>query len=267
MSDISIVFFSCMALGCLVGFLAGLLGIGGGLIIVPVLSYLLLALNLVPADQAMVVAIATSLASIIFTSSSSAYAHHKNQNIPWKIAPWVLVGVSVGALLSGVIATGISNDTLQLIFASCVIFIALRMILPHQPKAQSALPHGSILTLGTSVIGAVSGMVGIGGGALLVPFLTHFKLDMRKAIGCAALSGILIATFGVVGYISLGLQYHDVSEGFIGFVYLPALIGIVLTSAFFAQFGAKAAQYLPVKIIKRIFAALLVIVAIRMLSS
>lgn len=267
MSDLTIIFLCCLVLGCLVGFLAGLLGIGGGLIIVPVLSYLLVLLDLVPQHEAMLIAIATSLASIIFTSSSSAYAHQKNQNIPWDIAPWVLGGVSIGALLSGVIATGISNDSLQLIFACCVIFIAARMILSNSNKAQSALPHGSILTMGTSVIGAISGMVGIGGGALLVPFLTYFQLDMRKAIGCAALSGILIATFGVIGFISVGLNHHQLSEGFIGYVYLPALIGIVSTSAFFAQFGAKAAQYLPVKVIKRIFAALLVLVAIRMLIS
>lgn len=267
MSDIIIIFLSCLALGCLVGFLAGLLGIGGGLIIVPVLSFLLLTFEVVAPEQSMLVAIATSLSSIIFTSSSSAYAHHKNQNIPWEIAPWVLVGVSVGALLSGVIAIGISTNTLQFIFASCVFFIAARMVLPINSSKQASLPHSSVLTLGTGVIGAVSGMVGIGGGALLVPFLTHFKFDMRKAIGCAALSGILIASFGVLGFVSLGLHQYALKDGFIGYVYLPALFGIVVTSALFAQIGAKAAQFLPIKIIKRIFAGLLVIVAIRMLSS
>jgi uncharacterized membrane protein YfcA len=267
MSDITVIFLSCLVLGCIAGFLAGLLGIGGGLIIVPVLSYLILTLQLVPAEHAMLVAIATSLASIVFTSSSAAFAHHKNNNMPWQIAPWVLSGVSVGALLSGVIATDINKDTLQFIFASCVIFIALRMILPTKSKQQSSLPHGIILASATSVIGIISGMVGIGGGALLVPFLTHFKLDMRKAIGCASLSGIFIATFGVIGFIVLGFNQFSLQQGFLGYVYLPALIGIVTTSAFMAQFGAKAAQFLPVKIIKRIFAALLVCVAIRMLTS
>ncbi len=265
MNELLSIVLICGVLGCVVGFLAGLLGIGGGLIIVPVLSVLLTSFKVVDAEQAMLIAIATSLASIIFTSTSSAIAHHKHGNIPWHIAPWVLIGVSLGALFSGFVATGIDHITLEWVFALCVFFIASRMTFPALQTASRPLPSGPIITGLTSVIGGLSGMIGIGGGALLVPFLNYFQIDMKKAIGCAALSGILIALFGTVGFIYAGWQFAALSNGFVGYVYLPALFGIVVTSAIFAQLGAKATQYLPVAMIKKIFALILVLVAIKML--
>ncbi|ATC95574.1 sulfite exporter TauE/SafE family protein [Pseudoalteromonas tunicata] len=263
---ISIITF-CALLGCIVGFLAGLLGIGGGLIIVPALCFLLVKFHVLTSDHVFVVAIATSLASIIFTSTSSAFAHHKNHNIPWDIAPAVLVGVAVGALLSGFLASFIPVQFLKSVFAISVVFIALRMMLSRPSKIVRTLPNRLILTTSTAVLGGVSGLIGIGGGALLVPFLTFFSVNMKKAIGCSAASGIVIAVFGTIGYVSSGLSTTNLDDGFVGFVYLPALFGIVVTSAIFAQLGAKATHYLPVGMIKKIFALLLVIVAIRMLFS
>lgn len=265
MTDLISILLICGLLGCVVGFLAGLLGIGGGLIIVPALTALLTAFSVVEVEQAMLIAIATSLASIMFTSSSSALAHHRHGNIPWLITPWVLSGVAFGALLSGFFAQKIAHQLLELIFAICVVFIAIRMSLKVKPSNDRALPKGPVLGLSTSLIGGLSGLIGIGGGALLVPYLSFFKLDMKKAIGCSALSGIVIAFFGTVGFVSSGWQLSRFSEGFIGYVYLPALFGIVVTSAIFAQLGAKATQYLPVTTIRRIFAVLLVVIALKML--
>ena len=269
MHDLVILIISCALLGCVVGFLAGLLGIGGGLIIVPVLSSLLVHFNVVAVDHVLVIAIATSLASILFTSTSSALAHHKNQNVPWEIAPWVMSGVGLGALISGFAASLIPEQLLRIVFAVSVMFIAARMVLSarNKPVAVKPMPRGPIIGAISAVMGGLSGLIGIGGGALIVPLLHYFSVDIKKAIGCAAACGIVIALFGSVGYISAGWQVTDLQHGFAGFVYLPALLGIVITSWFMAPIGAKATHYLPVSTIKKVFAVLLVIIALQMVFS
>ncbi|WP_105200732.1 MULTISPECIES: sulfite exporter TauE/SafE family protein [unclassified Pseudoalteromonas] len=268
MADLIWLFILCMALGSVVGFLAGLLGIGGGLLIVPALSALLVHFNVTDVEHVLVIAIATSLASILFTSTSSALAHHRNQNVPWEVAPAVLFGVSTGALISGFMASYIPQQGLKAIFAVAVIFIAMRMIYSsHRATSTRPMPSDVVILGSTSVLGALSGLIGIGGGALLVPLLNYFSVDMKKAIGCAAVSGIAIALFGCLGYIASGWQVQDIGDGFVGFVYVPALAGIVATSWFTAPFGARATHYLPVSHIKKIFALLLVIIALRMVFS
>ena len=269
MYDLGLLVASCALLGCIVGFLAGLLGIGGGLIIVPVLSTLLLSFNVTSADHVLVIAIATSLASILFTSTSSALAHHKNDNVPWAIAPWVMSGVALGALISGFAASLIPEQILRTVFAISVVFIAARMVLSarNKPMSEKPLPAGPILGGISAIMGGLSGLIGIGGGALIVPMLNYFSVDIKKAIGCAAACGIVIALFGSIGYISAGWHVTDLEHGFAGFVYLPALFGIVITSWFVAPIGAKATHYLPVNTIKKVFAVLLVVIAIKMVFS
>ncbi|WP_440055580.1 sulfite exporter TauE/SafE family protein [Pseudoalteromonas sp. T1lg65] len=267
MESILLIVFLCAILGCGVGFLAGLLGIGGGLLIVPILSWILSYFEIIPQQQVVLVAIATSLASIIFTSTASAKAHHKNANVPWHIAPWVMVGVAIGALASGFAAVLLPEKLVRWIFVVSVIVIAAKMAWSSRkpPKSDRPLPSGPVLALLTSVMGALSAMIGIGGGALIVPLLTFFSLDMKKAIGCASASGIVIAIFGSFGYIASGSGHVDIEHGFLGFVYLPALLGIVVTSWFMAPVGAKATHHLPVTTIKKVFSALLVIIAGNML--
>jgi len=268
MSDLIVLIIYCAILGSGVGFLAGLLGIGGGLVIVPILSMILLHFNALPPEQVVVVAIATSLASILFTSTSSAIAHHKNGNVPWNIAPWVMVGVAFGALISGFMAALLPEHVVRLVFAVSVVLIALKMIFSGKSDSAIArpLPNKGLLSVYTTITGGLSAMIGIGGGAVLVPLLTFFSVDMKKAIGCASASGIVIALFGSMGYISSGSQLFSLKEGFAGFVYLPALLGIVCTSWFTAPLGAKATHYLPVSTIKKIFAGLLIIMAINMFT-
>ncbi|QTL33971.1 MULTISPECIES: sulfite exporter TauE/SafE family protein [Pseudoalteromonas] len=259
---------SCALLGCIVGFLAGLLGIGGGLIIVPVLSAILLYFEVLADEHVIVVAIATSLASILFTSTSSALAHHRNHNVPWEIAPWVMTGVAVGALVSGFMVALIPVHWVKWTFVISVLLIAAKMVFSTRPgkaKKTRDLPSGPVLTGITSLMGALSAMIGIGGGVLIVPLLSYFGVDMRKAIGCAAVSGIVIALFGSIGYVVSGGQALKLTDGFAGFVYLPALFGIVLTSWFVAPLGAKATHTLPVPVIKKVFALLLVVIAGKML--
>jgi uncharacterized membrane protein YfcA len=268
MNDLLLVVLSCAILGSGVGFLAGLLGIGGGLIIVPVLSAILLHFNILPTEQVVIAAIATSLASILFTSTSSAIAHHKNGNVPWQVAPWIMSGVALGALISGFLAAMLPEAIVRIIFSVCVVLIALKMLYSSRKTATPptrVLPSGPVLTFLTSITGGLSAMIGIGGGALLVPLLTFFSMDMKKAIGCASACGIVIALFGSLGYISAGSKHFDLAHGFAGFVYLPALLGIVSTSWFMAPIGAKSTQYLPVSTIKKIFAALLLVIAANMI--
>ena len=267
MSELIMLILYCALLGSGVGFLAGLLGIGGGLVIVPVLSIILLHFEILPAEQVVIAAIATSLASILFTSTSSAIAHHKNGNVPWTLAPWVMTGVALGALISGFIAALLPEQVVRLVLAVTVVLIAIKMFVSNkrEPSVERDMPNKGVLTIMTTITGGLSAMIGIGGGALLVPLLTFFSVDMKKAIGCASACGIVIALFGSIGYISSGSGHFALEDGFAGFVYLPALFGIICTSWFTAPLGAKATHHLPVSLIKKIFAALLLVTAVKMI--
>lgn len=269
MSELLLLIFYCALLGSGVGFLAGLLGIGGGLVIVPILSSILLHFEVLPTEQVVVAAIATSLASILFTSTSSAIAHHKNGNVPWELAPWIMTGVAFGALISGFMAALLPEQIVRIVFAVSVVLIALKMFLSSKKDAPTdrKMPNKGLLSVFTTITGGLSAMIGIGGGALLVPLLTFFSLDMKKAIGCASACGIVIALFGSIGYISSGSAHFSLADGFAGFVYLPALAGIVCTSWFTAPLGAKSTQTLPVSTIKKIFSILLLIMAVKMAMS
>ncbi|TMN89538.1 permease [Pseudoalteromonas phenolica] len=267
MSELILLVLYCALLGSVVGFLAGLLGIGGGLVIVPILSIILLHFEVLPVEQVVVAAIATSLASILFTSTSSAIAHHKSGNVPWELAPWIMTGVALGALISGFMAALLPEHIVRIVFAVSVVLIALKMFLSSKTDTPSerTLPNKGVLTTLTTITGGLSAMIGIGGGALLVPLLSFFSVDMKKAIGCASACGIVIALFGSIGYISSGSSHFALTDGFAGFVYLPALLGIVCTSWFTAPLGAKATQHLPVTTIKKFFSFLLVAMAANMM--
>lgn len=267
MNELLVLLIGCALLGCVAGFLAGLLGIGGGLVIVPVLSWLLLYFDILPSDQVVIVAVATSLASILFTSTSSALAHHKNGNVPWYLAPWVMTGVALGALISGFLAALLPEQAVRIVFAVSASLIALKMLYSssqREPAKERQMPNKALLTVFTAITGGLSAIIGIGGGALMVPLLNFFSIPIKKAIGCASACGIIIALFGSIGYISSGSRYFSWSDGFAGFVYVPALLGIVCTSWFTAPLGAKATQVLPVSTIKKIFAALLIVMAANM---
>jgi uncharacterized membrane protein YfcA len=234
-----------------VGLLAGLLGIGGGLIIVPVLVVLLPAFDVIPAEHAMVVAIATSLASIIITSVSSVRAHHKRNNVSWSIALPVMLGAGLGALLVGYLAHNLTGKTLQLIFGVAVGLLALRMLISRSAVGKAALPGLILLGSLAALLGSFAALLGIGGGALIVPMLNYFSVD--------------IAVFGTLGYVSAGWQHYQLSAGFIGYIYLPALLGVISTSIFTTSIGASLTQKLPVITIKRVFGIFLLVVSARMI--
>lgn len=258
------VFLACALLGAVVGFFAGLLGIGGGLIIVPVLVYLLPLLG-ISAELAFPMALATSLASIIFTSTSAAFAHHKNGNIPWPIAKQLVISVAIGAMLGAVIAGMLSLKALTLIFASAVLVLAAYMFLSIKVERSVGLPSNWVLQLIGLFTGVLASLMGIAGGAILVPILMYCSLSMRQAIGVATASGIIVALFGALGYVIIGFGQSDLPPWSIGYIYLPALLGIVLTSSLFAPLGVKAGTKLSLLYLKKGFALFLMLVAIKMM--
>ncbi len=266
MDSLLTVFFICLALGSFVGFMAGLLGIGGGLIVVPALLYILPSVG-IHSSQLPHIAIATSLAAIILTSISSARAHHQRGNVPWGLFRTMLPGIVLGALMSGFIAEQIPAATLKQGFAMFVILMAIQMAYPFKAESDRALPHPVILFVVAVIIAVIAGLMGIGGGVLLVPFLTFFGLEMRKAVGFSAATGLLISLSGSLGYIIAGFNAPDLPNGTLGYVFLPALFGLVLTSIFMAPVGVKAASTWPTPVLKKIFAVFLFCVGLKLVLS
>lgn len=259
-----IFFISCVFLGAFAGFLAGLLGIGGGLIVVPVLVYLLPLIN-VSNEVIMPMALATSLAAIVVTSTSATLAHNKNNNIPWKITNPLMFTVAFGALLGAFIADLLSAEALTNFFAIAVIVLASYMLASIRFRNTKTLPSKLKLQCICFMTGIVASLTGMAGGAILVPVLTYFGMPLRNCIGIATVCGVMVAFFGSLGYIISGLDNTLLPKWSVGYVYLPALLGIVLTSSFFAPVGVKFASNLPVQTLKKIFAVFLILVALKMI--
>ncbi|WP_144210195.1 sulfite exporter TauE/SafE family protein [Shewanella donghaensis] len=266
MDNILLVFSICLGLGTIVGFMAGLLGIGGGLIIVPALLYLLPWVG-IESTQLTHVAIATSLASIILTSFSSALAHHKRGNVPWTLFKPMFPGIVVGALASGFISEQIASEHLQQAFSVFVVLMAIQMAFPFKPKANPKVPAFAAMFIVSMIIAVIAGLMGIGGGVLLVPFLSYCGLQMRQAVGFSSATGFLIAMAGTVGYVVAGLNTPDLPQGTVGFIYLPALVGIVISSMLVAPLGVKAASVWPTPLLKKIFAIFLMVVGLKLALS
>ena len=250
-------------LGLLVGFVAGLLGVGGGLIIVPVLIFLLHAQGLAVGMEPQV-ALGTSLASILFTSLSSVRAHHRHGAVVWPLVRRITPGIVVGTLAGAVLAAQMSAYSLKVFFVAFLFYAAIQMWLDFKPAPHRELPGRIGTTLAGSVIGAVSSWVGIGGGTLSVPFMLWHNVSLHRAIATSAAIGFPIAIAGAAGYVLGGWGVTGRPAGSLGFVYLPALVGIVLGSVLTAPLGARTAHRLPVRPLKRVFALLLGTLALRM---
>lgn len=264
MDPLLLIFVSCMALGMLTGTLAGMLGIGGGLIIVPVLSMLLTGIADISHELAMPMAIATSLFTIIVTGFFSAKAHYSLGNIVPRVIGLSGIGIAIGAIAGAQLASMLPADILTKVFAGLVILIAVQMVFGKRTASSKAYTPAILISVGI-VVGAISALMGIGGGALLVPALVWFQVPIRQAIGCAAVSGLVIALFGTASFIHAGWNLPGLPDWSLGYVYLPAGFGIMATSIFTAGFGARLGQNMPTELLKKILAGLLVLVSIRMI--
>lgn len=252
-------------LGLATGFLAGLLGIGGGMLMVPFIT-IILDQRGVPADLAVKMAIATSMATIIFTSISSVRAHQKRGAVRWdivkRLSPGIVIGSLVGSL--GVFAL-LKGTALAIFFALFVGFSATQMFLDRKPAPTRQMPGtGGQLAAG-GVIGFISGLVGAGGGFISVPFMTWCNVAIHNAVATSAALGFPIAVANVAGYVVSGQSVQGLPAGAIGYIWLPALVVIAISSFITAPFGAKAAHRLPVKQLKRVFASILYVLAAYML--
>lgn len=248
------------------GILSGLLGVGGGTVIVPILVFIFTALAF-PAQHIMHIALGTSLATIIVTSISSARAHHKKHNVHWPVVKLITPGIVIGTLLGAVLAGQLNTVILKVIFAVFALLIATQMVLNFTPASHRQLP-GKLGTLSMGgLIGTLSSLVGIGGGSLSVPFLLYCNFNARYAIGTSSAIGLPIAVAGTMGFIITGLAQGNLPEYSLGYIYLPAFIGIALASMLTAPLGAYLAQKLPVPVLKKLFALLLYIVGLKMIWS
>jgi uncharacterized membrane protein YfcA len=253
-----------LMLGSFVGIMAGLLGIGGGLIVVPALMFLLPMAG-IDAGISMQIALATSLASIIVTSGSSAYNHFKLGNVDMFVVKWLMPGVVIGGFLGANVAEWIPSQYLPKVFGVIVLCLAIQMLFSIRGKNQRTMPgSGVTMAIGTG-IGMISSLAGIGGGSLSVPFLNRHGIEMRKAVGSSSVCGSFIAISGLAGFILHGYNVDSLPNYSLGYVYLPALFGIACTSMLTTRIGAKWATRLPTSTLKKIFALFLVFVAGTML--
>ncbi len=254
-----------VAVGGLAGVLAGLLGVGGGVVIVPMLALVFSAQHMPPAFV-LHLAVGTSLASIVFTSVSSVRAHHGRGAVDWQVVRRVTPGIVVGTLAGSSLAARLSGRLLEGLFVAFLFFVAVQLILDVKPRPSRQLPGAGGMFGAGSVIGAVSSLVGIGGGSMSVPFLVWCNVSVRNAIGTSAAIGFPVALAGAVGYAANGLGVEALPPHSVGFVYLPALLGVALVSVLTAPFGARLAHALPVAHLKKAFALLLAVVGTRMLG-
>ncbi|HVL55648.1 MAG TPA: sulfite exporter TauE/SafE family protein [Burkholderiaceae bacterium] len=256
-----------LLLGASVGFVAGLLGIGGGMLMVPFLIALLQAKG-VPAEHVVQVAIATSLATILFTSLSSVRAHHRLGAVRWDAVAALAPGIVFGSIAGAQLAAWLSGRILSAGFGAFVALMATRMLsgggaasgtssVPELPRAPVTFGVGG-------AIGVISALVGAGGAFLTVPFLTSCRLKIPIAVGTSAACGFPIALAGTLGYVWAGLHL-DLAPGIVGYLYLPALLIIVVASVVTAPYGARLAHRLPMRTLRRLFAVLLYAIAAHML--
>jgi len=246
-----------LLLGCGTGFLAGLLGIGGGMLLVPFLTFIFSSRGIEP-GLAVKMAIATSMATILFTSISSVRAHHKRGAVRWELVRRLVPGIVLGGLLSGAgIFALIKGSALALVFAGFVGFSATQMLINRKPQPSRQMPGPAGATAAGGVIGLVSGLVGAGGAFISVPFMTWCNVAMHNAVATSAALGFPIALANTAGYVVAGWGLPQTVPGAVGYLMLPALVVIAAASVLTAPLGARAAHALDTAQLKRVFAVLL----------
>lgn len=249
--------------GACAGIMAGLLGVGGGLVIVPMLAYIFAKQNMAP-HVVQHLALGTSLASIMFTSLSSMRAHHGRGAVEWPIVWRITPGILAGGFTGSWLAAQLSTRTLKVFFVLFLFTMAAQLLLDIKPKTHKRPGSFGFLTAG-SIIGGISSLVGIGGGTMSVPFMLRCNVTIHNAIGTSAAIGFPIAAAGAAGYAINGWGAASLPANCLGYISLPALCGVAVASISTAPFGARLAHRLPVQRLKKIFAGLMIVIGGKML--
>lgn len=257
-------FLIYLVLGGFAGTLAGLFGVGGGMIIVPVLVYSFAAQGF-SSEVLTHMAVGTSLATIAFTSINAIRAHHLKGAVRWPLFVWMTLGIILGSVAGALTAALLEGPLLQRIIGVFAIGVAIQMAFELKPKAGREVPGKPGLAAAGGVIGWASAIFGIGGGSLTVPFLVWRSVPMQQAVATSSACGLPIAVSGAISFIWTGWQAQPLPEWSLGYIYLPALVGIAATSMLFAGFGARLAHRLSQRLLKRLFALLLLGVGINFL--
>ncbi|MEH6348038.1 MAG: sulfite exporter TauE/SafE family protein [Bermanella sp.] len=261
-----ILLLSYLLVGAFAGLLAGLFGIGGGLVIVPVLVITFESLNFSPSVLTHM-AVATSLATIAFTSLSSVYSHNKKGAVDWPVVKGLSAGILIGAMFGVLTADSLSGASLQIVIGISALLVAAQMGFGLKPKPTRSLPISAGLMGAGGAIGWASALFGIGGGSLTVPYLTWCNHPMQRSVATAAACGFPIALVGGISNMVVGWDNSELPAQSFGYVYWPALIGIVVMSVPFARLGAHLAHKLSAEKLKKLFAIMLVMVAVKFLSN
>ena len=251
--------------GCLAGLLSGLFGIGGGVVIVPFLAWQFTEQQ-VPDRFVMVVAVATSLATVAITSVSAVYAHHRLGAVHWGTVGRLAPGILLGAVIGSMLAEHLPTLWFKLIFAVFLLWVALRMLGTPAPKEQHPW-HPALTLMGAAglVIGLISAVLGIGGGTLSVPFLTRIRFPLRNAVAISSACGFPIAVASTLSYILLGSRQVGLPPEMLGYIHLPGFVGIICGSVVSAPLGARLAHGLPTAQLKKLFALLLLFIGGKLL--
>jgi len=263
--DILYWMFPYLGLGLIVGFFAGLLGIGGGGILVPLLTMIFMAQGF-DDTQLVHMALGTSMASIVFTAMSSAYSHHKHGAVHWDVWRYMAPGLLLGTLSLSFLTSYVPHTYLAVFFSLFMTYVAIDMFLNIKPKPSRCLPSPLGLGFVGFGIGGVSALVAIGGGMMSVPFLTRCNIKVQHAIATSAALGVPIALAGAVGYAIAGWGEQGLPAYSLGFVYMPAVVLVSVMSVFTAPWGAKLSHRLPVPMLKKVFAVVLLMLAFKMLD-
>ncbi len=253
-----------LLLGAIAGFLAGLFGVGGGLVLVPVLLLLFDAQHFL-SEYALHLALGTSMATIVFTSLASMRKHHQHGAVRWQVVRSITPGILLGTALGALLAASIPTRGLGIFFTLFVYFAAAQILIDKRPHPSRQLPGMAGMTLTGTFTGWISSLVSIGGGTIVVPFLVWCNVPLRHAIGTAAAIGFPIAVGGTLGYIAVGSHVDALPEPHLGYVYLPALFWVALASVLTAPLGAKAAHRMKVEMLRKLFAILLLVLATKLL--
>jgi uncharacterized membrane protein YfcA len=261
-----LIWITYAALGVFVGFFSGLLGIGGGSMIVPVLGLTFVAFGFSP-DQVLHLSLGTSLAAMIIATASSTRAHHRLGAVRWDIVKRLAPGIAIAGLASGVVARALPVTFLKVFFLCFMGYVAYQIIFGLKPRPGHAMPGAAGTTLVGFAIGGLSALAGVGGAMLSVPFMMYCNVQIHGAIATSAAISFVVSVAGALGFIGAGFGEPGLPPGSIGYVYVPAFVGISLTSIFLAPVGARVAHRMPVAGLKKVFVLFLLLLAAKLAYS